>query len=107
MKPGPEDNLVHLVQIVFPLPAQATEPMRRAAIAEAQNAKSTAKNCEDLLKIGKVVPTPAGTARVRRSHSARDRGPGISVTSLRCCSMIPTPMWLRRSRRRRAARPAN
>jgi len=50
---GPEDSLVHLVQIVFPLPAQATEPMRRAAIAEAQNAKTTAKNCEDLLKIGK------------------------------------------------------
>jgi peptidyl-prolyl cis-trans isomerase SurA len=50
---GPEDSLVHLVQIVFPLPPQATEPMRRAAIAEAQNAKTTAKNCEELLKIGK------------------------------------------------------
>jgi peptidyl-prolyl cis-trans isomerase SurA len=50
---GPEDSLVHLVQIVFPLPPQATEPMRRAAIAEAQNAKATAKNCEELLKIGK------------------------------------------------------
>jgi peptidyl-prolyl cis-trans isomerase SurA len=50
---GPEDSLVHLVQIVFPLPPQATEPMRRAAIVEAQNAKTTAKNCEELLKIGK------------------------------------------------------
>jgi peptidyl-prolyl cis-trans isomerase SurA len=50
---GPEDSVLHLVQIVFPLPAQATEPMRRAAIAEAQSAKTTAKNCEDLLKIGK------------------------------------------------------
>jgi peptidyl-prolyl cis-trans isomerase SurA len=50
---GPEDSLVHLVQIVFPLPPQATEPMRRAAIAEAQSAKTTAKNCEELLKIGK------------------------------------------------------
>ena len=50
---GPEDSLVHLVQIVFPLPPQATEPMRRAAIAEAQSAKTTAKNCGDLLKIGK------------------------------------------------------
>jgi peptidyl-prolyl cis-trans isomerase SurA len=50
---SPEESLVHLVQIVFPLPAQATEPMRRAAIAEAQSAKTTAKNCEELLKIGK------------------------------------------------------
>jgi peptidyl-prolyl cis-trans isomerase SurA len=50
---GPEDNLVHLVQIVFPLPPQATEAARRATIAEAQNAKTTAKNCEELLKIGK------------------------------------------------------
>jgi len=50
---GPEDNLVHLVQIVFPLPSQATEPMRRAVIAEAQSAKTSAKNCEELLKIGK------------------------------------------------------
>src|ERR1700747_546142 len=50
---GPEESLVHLVQIVFPLPPHATEPTRRAAIAEAQSAKTTAKNCEDLLKIGK------------------------------------------------------
>ena len=50
---GPEDSLVHLVQIVFPLQPQATEQMRRAAIVEAQNAKTSAKNCEELLKIGK------------------------------------------------------
>lgn len=50
---GPEGTLLHLVQIVFPLPPQAPEPMRRAAIAEAQNAKTTAKNCEEMLKIGK------------------------------------------------------
>lgn len=55
---GPEESLVHLVQIVFPLPPQATEPMRRAAIAEAQSAKTTAKNCEDLLKIGKEKGSP-------------------------------------------------
>jgi len=54
---GPGDSLVHLVQIVFPLPPQATEPVRRAAIAEAQNAKS-AKNCDDLLKIGKEKGSP-------------------------------------------------
>ena len=50
---GPEDSLVHLVQIVFPLPPQATEQMRRAAIVEAQGARTAAKSCEELLKIGK------------------------------------------------------
>jgi peptidyl-prolyl cis-trans isomerase SurA len=50
---GSEDNLLHLVQIVFPLPAQAAEADRRAATAEAQNARATAKDCEQMLKIGK------------------------------------------------------
>jgi peptidyl-prolyl cis-trans isomerase SurA len=48
-----EEQLLHLVQIVFPLPPQANEAVRRTAIIEAQNAKTTAKNCEELLKIGK------------------------------------------------------
>jgi peptidyl-prolyl cis-trans isomerase SurA len=56
--PGPEDALLHLVQIVFPLPPQAPEAARRAAILEAQNAKTTAKNCEELLKIGKEKGSP-------------------------------------------------
>jgi len=55
---GPEDSLLHLVQIVFPLPQQATDVTRRAAIAEAQSAKTTAKNCEELLKIGKEKGSP-------------------------------------------------
>jgi peptidyl-prolyl cis-trans isomerase SurA len=56
--PGPDDTLLHLVQIVFPLPVQAPEAMRRAAILEAQNAKTSAKNCEELLKIGKEKGSP-------------------------------------------------
>jgi peptidyl-prolyl cis-trans isomerase SurA len=55
---GPEDTLLHLVQIVFPLPPQAPEAMRRAAIIEAQNARTTAKSCEELLKIGKEKGSP-------------------------------------------------
>jgi peptidyl-prolyl cis-trans isomerase SurA len=55
---GPEDSVLHLVQIVFPLPPQAPDAMRRAAIAEAQSAKTTAKNCDDLLKIGKEKGSP-------------------------------------------------
>ena len=52
---GPSDDeaVLHLVQVVFPLPPQASEAMRRAALAEAQNARGTAKNCEEMLKIGK------------------------------------------------------
>jgi peptidyl-prolyl cis-trans isomerase SurA len=53
-----EDTLLHLVQIVFPLPPQAGDAARRAAILEAQNAKTTAKGCEDLLKIGKEKGSP-------------------------------------------------
>jgi peptidyl-prolyl cis-trans isomerase SurA len=56
--PGPEDALLHLVQIVFPLPPQPPEAARRAAILEAQNAKTTAKNCDELLKIGKEKGSP-------------------------------------------------
>jgi peptidyl-prolyl cis-trans isomerase SurA len=51
--PGADEAVLHLVQIVFPLPAQASEAMRRAALGEAVSAKSSAKNCEEMLKIGK------------------------------------------------------
>jgi peptidyl-prolyl cis-trans isomerase SurA len=55
---GPEESVLHLVQIVFPLPPQAPEAMRRAAITDAQAAKTTAKNCEEMLKIGKEKGSP-------------------------------------------------
>jgi peptidyl-prolyl cis-trans isomerase SurA len=54
----PEETALHLVQIVFPLPPQATDALRRAAIVEAQNAKTAAKTCEELLKIGKEKGSP-------------------------------------------------
>ncbi|MFL5267968.1 MAG: peptidylprolyl isomerase [Stellaceae bacterium] len=55
---GPDDALLHLVQIVFPLPPQAPDNLRRAAIVEAQTAKTSAKSCEELLKIGKEKGSP-------------------------------------------------
>lgn len=55
---GPEETVLHLVQIVFPLRPQAPEAMRRATILEAQGAKAMAKNCEELLKIGKEKGSP-------------------------------------------------
>jgi peptidyl-prolyl cis-trans isomerase SurA len=48
-----EDAVLHIVQVVFPLPPQAGEEARRAALAEAQAARTDAKSCEDMLKIGK------------------------------------------------------
>ena len=51
--PGADEAVLHLVQVVFPLPPQASEAMRRAALGEAVSAKASAKNCEEMLKIGK------------------------------------------------------
>jgi peptidyl-prolyl cis-trans isomerase SurA len=50
---GADEAVLHLVQVVFPLPSQANEAMRRAALVEAQNTRSSAKTCPELLKIGK------------------------------------------------------
>jgi peptidyl-prolyl cis-trans isomerase SurA len=51
--PNADEAVLHLVQVVFPLPPQASEGLRRAALAEAQNTKATAKDCAEMLKIGK------------------------------------------------------
>jgi peptidyl-prolyl cis-trans isomerase SurA len=51
--PSAEDTVLHLVQVVFPLPPQASEAQRRAALAEAQNTRNTAKTCAEMLKVGK------------------------------------------------------
>jgi peptidyl-prolyl cis-trans isomerase SurA len=51
--PNEDETVLHLVQVVFPLPPQASEAMRRAALAEAANARTTAKNCAEMLKLGK------------------------------------------------------
>jgi peptidyl-prolyl cis-trans isomerase SurA len=48
-----DDTVLHIVQVVFPLPAQASEEARRAALAEAAAARTGAKSCADMLKIGR------------------------------------------------------
>ena len=50
---GTPDTIYDVVQVVFPLPAQATEIMKRTAAAEAMSVRSGAKNCADMLRIGK------------------------------------------------------
>jgi peptidyl-prolyl cis-trans isomerase SurA len=48
-----EDTILHIVQVVFPLPPQPTDAARRAAFAEAAAARTDAKSCPDMLRIGK------------------------------------------------------
>jgi len=52
--PSEDDTMLHIVQVVFPLPPQPSEEARRAAIAQAQNVKTEAKDCDDMLRIGKT-----------------------------------------------------
>ena len=70
--PGADEAVLHLVQVVFPLPAQASETMRRAALGEAASAKATAKNCAEMLKIGKEKGSPqlSSEGRLRTSQIA-------------------------------------
>ena len=50
---GVEDTILHIVQVVFPLPPQAGADARRAVLAEAAAARTEAKNCQDMLRIGR------------------------------------------------------
>lgn len=52
--PSEEDTMLHIVQVVFPLPAEASEAARRAALAQAANVRSEAKSCDDMVRIGKT-----------------------------------------------------
>jgi peptidyl-prolyl cis-trans isomerase SurA len=47
------DTVYDIVQVVFPLAAQAGEAARRAAILQAESVRADAKDCPSLLKIGK------------------------------------------------------
>jgi peptidyl-prolyl cis-trans isomerase SurA len=46
-----KETLYDVVQVVFPLPPQANDAAKRAAVAEAQSVRG-AKSCADLLKLG-------------------------------------------------------
>jgi peptidyl-prolyl cis-trans isomerase SurA len=47
------ETSLHIVQVVFPLPPQAGAAARQAAFGQATSARQAAKNCEDMLRIGK------------------------------------------------------
>ena len=46
--------MLHIVQVVFPLPPQASEDARRTALGQAEAARTDAKSCADMLKIGRA-----------------------------------------------------
>ena len=48
-----QDEVYDIVQVVFPLSAQASEAARRAATGEVESVRAAAKDCPSLLKIGK------------------------------------------------------
>jgi peptidyl-prolyl cis-trans isomerase SurA len=50
---GEQGPVYDIVQVVFPLPPQANEAMKRSVVAEAANIRGSAKNCPDMLRIGK------------------------------------------------------
>jgi peptidyl-prolyl cis-trans isomerase SurA len=47
------DTVYDVVQVVFPLPPNPGEAMKRSAAAELMSLRSAAKTCPDLLKLGK------------------------------------------------------
>jgi len=62
------DTVYDVVQVVFPLPPQATDAMKRGAAAQAASIRESAKNCADLLRIGKEkVPQMSSEGTVKAS----------------------------------------
>lgn len=65
------DTVLHIVQVVFPLPSSTNEEARRAAFAQAENVRSEAKNCDDMLRIGKTeAPQLSSQGDLRLSQIA-------------------------------------
>jgi peptidyl-prolyl cis-trans isomerase SurA len=66
-----DDTVLHIVQVVFPLPPQASEEARRAAMAQAENVRTEAKSCDDMLRIGKTeAPRLSSQGDLRLSQIA-------------------------------------
>lgn len=70
---GEQDTVYDVVQVVFPLPARASDATRQAAIGEAENVRGAAKDCPALLKIGKEkAPQLSSEGKLRASTIAPD-----------------------------------
>jgi peptidyl-prolyl cis-trans isomerase SurA len=76
---GEDDTVLNIVQVVFSLPPQAGDEARRAAIAQAEKVRTEAKNCDDMLRIGKTeAPQLSSQGNLRLSQIA----PGMRNTVL-------------------------
>jgi peptidyl-prolyl cis-trans isomerase SurA len=66
-----EETKLHIVQVVFPLPPQAGAAARQAAFAQAASVRDAAKNCDDMLRIGKArAPELSSEGDLRLSQIA-------------------------------------
>ncbi|HUI35154.1 MAG TPA: peptidylprolyl isomerase [Stellaceae bacterium] len=64
------ETIYDVVQVVFPLPAQPSDAMKRAAVAEAESLRS-AKGCPDLLKLGQEkAPKTSSEGKVNAANLA-------------------------------------
>ena len=66
---GEQETVYDIVQVVFPLSAQASESSRRTAISEAASIRAAAKDCPTLLKIGKEkAPQLSSEGKLRAAN---------------------------------------
>ncbi len=64
-----QGRVFDIVQVVFPLPAQAGEAARRAAIGEAARMREEAKDCPSLLRLGKEkAPRLSSEGKLRENE---------------------------------------
>ena len=80
---GPQETIYDLVQVVFPLGAQASDATKRAAIAEAQSVRTAAKDCPGMLRIGKEkAPQFSSEGKVRATQMSAELRNLISKTAV-------------------------
>ncbi len=61
--------MLDIVQVVFPVPIQASDAARRAAISEANGVRTAATDCPSLLKIGKEkAPQLSSEGKLREDN---------------------------------------
>jgi hypothetical protein len=73
------------------LPTEVTAMPEPKSISELPSASTSTPPPARSMKTGSAVPTPGGTAAVRRAISSCDFGPGIAVTSRRRCGGRSVP----------------
>src|SRR5437868_1371466 len=76
------------------LPTLVTAMPEPKSISELPSTSTTTPPPAWVMKTGRVVPMPGGTAACLRVSSSCDLGPGISVTRRRSCGSDGPPCWV-------------